>query len=175
MKTREQVGLKLLDDNLRCTCGTCPVHPGSAAPPVGQEAKVYQAVLDGRLLIDNSGRILRGSQRAEHRKGSHWRVTVRVQGVLTNTLAHRLVWFHFCGPIPAGLQVNHIDGNGLNNMPENLELTTPAKNSYHRYHTLRRRNLTQEGRAKGQSNFKASNWGRLENSYLRERAIGRGP
>ena len=156
MKARKQVDFELLDDNPRCICGLCPVHPGVVARSVGREATVYQAVRDGRLLIDDTGCIWRGSQRAEHRKGSHWRVTVRVRGVLTNTLAHRLVWVHFHGPIPPGLQVNHIDGDGFNNRPENLELVTPSENSLHRYHWLHRRNLTPEGRAKGQSHFKAN-------------------
>ena len=143
MATRYQT-----DRTASCTCGLCPVHPGVAAPQVGREATVYEACKDGRLLIDDTGRIWRGGERAEYPKGSHYRISLRVRNRQVNTLAHRLVWFHFHGPIAAGLQVNHIDGDGFNNAPENLELATPAENSVHRYHKLGRTNLTAEGRAK---------------------------
>lgn len=48
-----------------------------------------------------------------------------------STLVHRLVWESLRGPIPDGKQVNHIDGNKLNNRLENLELATPAENVGH--------------------------------------------
>jgi hypothetical protein len=33
---------------------------------------------------------------------------------------HRAVWFRYYGPIPAGWQVHHIDGNRMNNSIDNL-------------------------------------------------------
>lgn len=45
--------------------------------------------------------------------------------------AHRLMWRAFRGEIPGNLQVNHIDGNKLNNMLTNLELVTPRGNAEH--------------------------------------------
>ena len=42
---------------------------------------------------------------------------------------HRIVYQHFNGPIPTGLTVDHIDGNQLNNNPENLRLLTRADNT----------------------------------------------
>lgn len=44
---------------------------------------------------------------------------------------HRLVWMTFRGPIPANLVVNHIDGNKLNNVVENLEVVTVRENAQH--------------------------------------------
>ena len=41
---------------------------------------------------------------------------------------HRLVWEAFKGPIPDGLQINHIDEDKTNNKLENLELVTPKEN-----------------------------------------------
>ncbi len=119
----------------------------ATARPFGREEVVYQAVLDGRLQVDERGRVWRAEGRRGERPahgGKYWRVTVSVKGRLRNTLSHRLVWFHTYGRIPDGLVVNHRDGNGLNNDPQNLELVTHGENSKHRYHILGRQNLTKE-------------------------------
>lgn len=49
--------------------------------------------------------------------------------------AHRLVWTVLRGPIPDGMQINHIDGCKTNNSPSNLELVTPSANIQHAYDT----------------------------------------
>ena len=41
---------------------------------------------------------------------------------------HRLVWEAFNGAIPAGMQINHLDENPVNNWLENLEVCTPREN-----------------------------------------------
>jgi hypothetical protein len=41
---------------------------------------------------------------------------------------HRWVWETFMGPIPEGLEINHIDHNKLNNSLSNLELVTHREN-----------------------------------------------
>ena len=115
----------------------------------GNEAVVYRAVVDGRLQIDGAGRVWRGAKRAEHQKNGYWRLTLRINSKLTNTGAHRLVWHHFFGPIPQGLEVNHRNGDGFDNRPANLELLTPRENSLHAYHILGRTGLTPEARSRG--------------------------
>jgi hypothetical protein len=44
---------------------------------------------------------------------------------------HRLVYESFRGPIPDGLEINHIDGNKKNNSLENLEAVTRKQNLHH--------------------------------------------
>lgn len=45
--------------------------------------------------------------------------------------AHRLVWTHHNGPIPAGLTINHRDGAKQNNALANLELATMSQQRRH--------------------------------------------
>lgn len=42
--------------------------------------------------------------------------------------AHRIIWILLNGAIPDGMEIDHIDGDGLNNKIENLRLVTAAEN-----------------------------------------------
>lgn len=44
---------------------------------------------------------------------------------------HQLVWLFFRGEFDPKLQINHRDGNKLNNRLENLEVVTPKENTQH--------------------------------------------
>lgn len=48
---------------------------------------------------------------------------------------HRLVVEAFIGGIPAGLEVNHISGQKVDNCLENLEVVTHAMNTQHAWDT----------------------------------------
>lgn len=119
--------------------------------PLNNEAIVYEAVRAGMFQIDPNGAIwkvaeLRGNRwnkrvslravkrrRAEHDQGQYLQVRHMTQGVRTYCLAHRLVWLHFMGPIPEGMQINHKNGDKKDNRPGNLELVTASQNARHAY------------------------------------------
>ena len=44
-------------------------------------------------------------------------------------LKHRVLWETFNGPIPKGMQIDHIDGDHRNNNMTNLRLVTKAENA----------------------------------------------
>jgi hypothetical protein len=46
--------------------------------------------------------------------------------------AHRIIWEMHNGPIPKGMQIDHIDGDCANNKLENLRLATNRENSCNR-------------------------------------------
>lgn len=48
-----------------------------------------------------------------------------------NKRVHRLVFAAFCGEVPAGKQINHIDGDKANNQISNLEAVTQSENIRH--------------------------------------------
>ena len=56
--------------------------------------------------------------------------------------AHRIVWVICNGPIPDGMQIDHIDGDGTNNRLSNLRLVTAAENK----RNMRRLSTNSSGR-----------------------------
>lgn len=151
--------LPLLEDSFedRCICGECPVHPPN-------EVLVYQKVLDGQFRIDPEGQIWRWTRKGEiladrHHESGYLRIKISVDRRRLGVYSHRLVWYHFKGPIPKGYQVNHINGKRRDNRPSNLELVTPGQNTRHSYHSLGRGRFTQDSRDKGNLVQKMM-WGR---------------
>src|SRR3990167_5253267 len=60
--------------------------------------------------------------------------------------AHRIVWMIANqADIPAGMEVNHEDGNRANRTPSNLELVTPSGNVIHGIRVLGRKRRDQSG------------------------------
>lgn len=55
---------------------------------------------------------------------SHLRVWVNNQ----KFYVHRIIWTMLNGAIPEGMEIDHIDGNGLNNSIDNLRLVTKRGN-----------------------------------------------
>lgn len=115
-----------------------------------REEDVYPAVAMGLLEIDQLGRVwrvaeLRGNRwgpkktrrtcqrrKAEHETGSGYlQVRIMLNGVRYHALAHRLVYLHLHGKIPANLTVNHENGIRSDNRPENLTLMTYSEQGIH--------------------------------------------
>lgn len=129
------------------------------------ENEVYKAVISGELEIGSDGTVWRvGARRADRWTGTtkvipcsrrraelvlttgYLMVRVMFNGRRWHAAAHRLVYLHFYGPIPAGKTINHKNGVKGDNRPENLELATPREQIAHARNVLGRHgSLTQWG------------------------------
>ena len=128
------------------------------------EKTVHLAVHAGELMIDNMGQVWRlcarrgdrwnpqttrlipcVPRRAEHQARGYFQVRVMTNGHRVAAAAHRLVWYHFFGPIPLDLTINHKDGIKTNNHPNNLELATNSQQILHALHTLKVGRTDQNG------------------------------
>lgn len=110
------------------------------------ERQLIALVHEGQWEIDEQGRIWRvalrtgrkgggshvvpvGRRRAEKQlPGGYLMVRAMLGGKRVCGVAHRLVWQHFFGDIPAGHQVNHLNGIKNDNRPENLQTATASEN-----------------------------------------------
>lgn len=108
-------------------------------------SKIWKKILNGFYEVSSTGDIRRlapvvGNQSKPGRllKGStnkdgYNQVCLRLGPQKIFKLAHRLVAEAFLGECPADREVNHKDGNKLNNSIENLEYVTDSGNSIHAY------------------------------------------
>ena len=102
---------------------TFKVHPIYSSYTIGDKGTV------NGIRRDNIGYTKPDGYRYAYLKDIGWRYV------------HRLVYETFVGPIPEGLEINHKDGNKLNNTVANLEATTHQKNIEHSYKVLKRKIL----------------------------------
>ncbi len=99
-----------------------------------------------------SGRSLRpGSRR------NYLNFTLSVENKQRTLCAHRMVWEGFNGPIPEGMQINHVNGDKADNRLSNLEVCTPNENMSHAYRALGRDpRRPQRGEKNGRAKLRAS-------------------
>ncbi len=81
----------------------------------------------GRVMNCMTGRILAQS----YKSTGYLRVGLRINNVCKMVRVHRLVAKAFIYTNSYSLDINHIDGNKLNNWVENLEWCTPTENAAH--------------------------------------------
>ena len=101
--------------------------------------------LDARYEASSEGRIRRatpanatkvGRVRSLFPGGGYLRCSFYEDGKVHCLSVHRLIYEAFYGPIPSDLQINHINGEKLDNRLENLELCTQSENMIHAYRVL---------------------------------------
>lgn len=102
------------------------------------ERGVIEVRPDGTIWkLRNENRIpFSGPRRLETTtKRGYLAIRFYVDGKPYMLAAHRLVWTVLRGPIPEGMDLNHIDGNKINNDPTNIEPVTRGANHEHAYRT----------------------------------------
>lgn len=113
----------------------------------------YSVDCQGLVWRDKPGRGARVNE--PKRPGSDsWgykKVTLCQGAKKQSFLVHRLVALCFLGPVPDGMEVNHIDGNKANNAADNLEYVTPSEN---RLHAIRLGLVDQIGEGHKDSNLR---------------------
>jgi hypothetical protein len=106
---------------------------------------MWAAILDGAYSISEDGdvrrdRPARGAtvgatiRQVDDRNG-YRRVGLSINGRPKYHWTHHLVAAAFLGARPAGMQINHIDGNKTNNHYSNLEYVSPSANMQHAIRT----------------------------------------
>jgi len=90
-------------------------------------AKVQYFPLSGKFERLRAG-ARSGSPVGTPHKGGYVSVGFLHRGVPFRLLGHRLAWMLSNGPIPEGMQVDHINGNRSDNRLENLRLVSHAGN-----------------------------------------------
>lgn len=89
---------------------------------VAKRFKVNREVPSGLSRLD-------GKPVGYLKKTGYWTLCVRVEGKAHYLSIHRIVWELANGPVPDGLQIDHIDRNRQNNLIENLRVVTSAENN----------------------------------------------
>ena len=106
-------------------------------PILGYEEK-YMASNLGRIMSLNYHRS--GKERimdCGKDKDGYLRVTLRKDGRHKTFRVNRLIWSAFNGPIPEGMQVNHINEILADNRLDNLNLMTCTENLNYGHHNAR--------------------------------------
>lgn len=124
----------------------------------------YQITPDGRVfsLISNE------EMTASVGSNGYKSVTLRHDGKTYRCLVHRLVMGAYVGA--SDLQVNHINGDKLDNRLENLEYVTPSENVRHAFKTglnkINTRFSAENGRTSAHKQMKAVNQHTLDGKFV---------
>ena len=92
---------------------------------------------DGLYQVSNLGRVKSlnykrtGKEQlltATRNHNRYYFVRLQKDKIRPHHFVHRLVWEAFNGPIPEGMQINHLNEDITDNRLENLSLVTPSEN-----------------------------------------------
>jgi len=97
---------------------------------VGYE-EYYRVSNLGQVWSKRSNREIVGGVVGEG--GRYRQITFSVHGIESTKFAHNIVMEAFVGPPPENMEVNHIDGDKLNNRLDNLEYVTHSDNVLHAF------------------------------------------
>ena len=90
-------------------------------------------------VISNKGRVFtKNGERekaTELNKNGYVKIALQIDKKAKLISVHRAVYESFVGNIPIGMQINHKNGNKLDNSIENLEVVTPTENVQHAWRT----------------------------------------
>ena len=100
----------------------------------------YPTVMPYKYMVSNYGRIANAKSSRIlslqiSQTGYYICGILREDGAHRSYQVHRLVAWEFCPGRDLSLQINHIDGNKLNNFYLNLEWCTQSHNVRHAYDT----------------------------------------
>lgn len=84
----------------------------------------YEVSNAGNLRNKRNGNVLKGSLSTK----GYRVVYMASKGLRLRMTLHSLVMLAWIGPRPAGMQIDHIDGDRLNNAANNLRYVTPKQN-----------------------------------------------
>lgn len=105
--------------------------------------------------ISNTGKIRRDNKLLKQRiRSKYLSVRLSVDGKIFTKTIHRLVAEAFIPNTENNPQVNHKDGNKLNNNVENLEWCTVSENKIHAYKTGLMNKFQNQGELNGRSKLK---------------------
>jgi hypothetical protein len=118
--------------------------------------EIWKPVPEFAYEISDLGRLRRRGRIIAPKVTRHgyWHYCLWRDGKPNWRLAHRLVHEVHIGPIGDGLEINHLDGDKVNNKVSNLEAVTKSENALHRHRVLgvktnfRAMNGTENGSAK---------------------------
>lgn len=121
-----------------------PAQPAAPATATGGEGGVvwkpvlnyeqqYRVSSAGGIQNINTGKILK----PRLMPNGYNSVCLSKDGKTTRYTLHRLVCEAFLGKRPFGNEINHLDGDKINNNLSNLEYVTPKENMHHAFQTLK--------------------------------------
>jgi hypothetical protein len=105
-------------------------------PVIGHEGRYAVSSL-GRVRSESHGKHIHRASLVlrPHTARGYYIITLSKgrRGLRVSPTVHKLVATAFLGTRPSENQINHIDGNRLNNRASNLEYVTPSENMLHAF------------------------------------------